>query len=68
MQKKTLTPGDVSEMYRIPVGSLANMRCKKIGPRYYKVGRRVRYFVEDIERWVKSEPVLTRDCIEEIRQ
>ena len=68
MQKRTLTPDDVSEMYQIPKGSLANMRHKKIGPRYYKVGRRVRYFIEDIELWIKSEPILTRDCIEEIRQ
>jgi hypothetical protein len=67
MQKRALTPESVSEIYQIPKGTLANLRSQKRGPRYYKVGRRVIYFVEDVERWLKAWPVLTQDSIEEIR-
>lgn len=65
MQKRALTLEGVSEVYQIPKGTLANLRSQKRGPRYYKVGRRVLYFVEDVERWLKAEPVLTRDSLEE---
>lgn len=67
MQKRALTPEGVSEVYQIPKGTLANLRSQKRGPRYYKVGRRVIYFIEDVERWLKAEPVMTRDSLEEIR-
>lgn len=45
--KRALTPEGVSEVYQIPKGTLANLRSQKRGPRYYKVGRRVLYFIED---------------------
>lgn len=60
--KKTASPEVMSELYGIPLGSLANMRSKRIGPKYFKVGKRkVLYFFEDFENWVKSNPVITLD-------
>jgi len=67
MQKRSLTPEGVSEIYQIPKGTLANLRSQKKGPRYYKVGRRVIYFIDDVERWLKAVPVLTQDSMEESR-
>lgn len=44
-------------------GTLANMRCKKEGPKYYKLKRKVLYKRSDLETWIGSEPVLTRDSL-----
>lgn len=68
-KKRTLTPQQVEEMYGIPVGTLANMRCQKRGPRYFPLGDtrgkrcRILYFVEDIEAWIRQNPVLTVDSL-----
>lgn len=51
---------------RFSVGTLRNMRSAKRGPRYLKVsGRTIRYMKSDLEVWMGSEPVLTRDSISE---
>lgn len=63
--KQTLTPKEVSEQYGVPGGSLANLRWRKEGPRYYRVGRRILYKVSDVEAWLFSHPVLTIDSLKE---
>jgi len=63
--KKFLTPEEVATGYGFSSGHLANLRCKKIGPKYFKVGaRKVLYDVIDVERWIRSQPVLTKDSID----
>ncbi|NPU86402.1 MAG: DNA-binding protein [Syntrophaceae bacterium] len=68
-KKRTLTPQQVEAIYGIPVGTLANMRCQKRGPKYYVLNsrtgkkRRVLYFVEDVETWIKINPVITIDSL-----
>jgi len=57
--RRALTPEQVAETYSIPRGSLANWRCKKIGPKYFRVGRKVLYLIEDVESFIKSTPVMT---------
>lgn len=44
-------------------GHLANMRVQKRGPKYYKVGRKVVYKIEDIERYLSQNPCETSDSI-----
>jgi hypothetical protein len=67
--KKALTPKEVSEAYGISVGTLANWRCRKVGPRYYRINngdansRKVLYMVEDIDTFIRQCPVLTVDSI-----
>ena len=46
-------------------GHLANMRCKRRGPKFYKCGKKVVYKVEDIERYLFKNPVLTIDSKED---
>ena len=71
VEQRTLTPQQAEEMYGIPVGTLANMRCQKRGPQYFPLGdgpgkrRRVLYFVEDLEAWIRQNPVLTIDSIKQ---
>jgi hypothetical protein len=42
-------------------GSLANLRCRKEGPKYFKLHKKVLYKRSDLEEWISAEPVLTRD-------
>jgi hypothetical protein len=70
LQKKALTPKEVSQVYGLNVGTLANWRYQKIGPRYYRVhsggtagSRKVIYMLDDIEAWIKQCPVLTMDSL-----
>ena len=61
--RKSITPEVASQIYGVNVGTLANLRSQRRGPKYYKVGRRVVYKVEDFEKWLTSEPVLTHEDI-----
>ena len=63
---KALTPKDAIEIYPALgcVGSLANMRCQKRGPKYYTINRKIVYRPEDIEAFLFQSPVLTADCVE----
>lgn len=63
-EARAATPEQISRIYGIATGTLANMRAKKTGAKYYKVGRKVLYFYEDFENWVKSSPVHTKDSID----
>ncbi len=66
-KKVTATPAEISEMFGIPQGTLANLRWAKKGPRYFKKpgGRGVFYLLADVKEWITSEPVLTRDSLPE---
>lgn len=44
-------------------GTLANLRSRKQGPKFFKVGRKVVYLLGDIEKWLTSQPVLTKDSL-----
>lgn len=61
----TITPEQAAERYGICKGSLANMRNKKQGPPYLKIGRKVLYPVKSFEDWVFAHPVLTIDSVED---
>jgi hypothetical protein len=61
MQQVSVTPEQAAKMYGLGAGTLANMRSQKKGPRFYKVGKKVLYRIEDLERWLFDEPVMTID-------
>ncbi|MCX5810156.1 MAG: DNA-binding protein [Proteobacteria bacterium] len=61
--KRTAKPGEISVIFGLDTGTLANMRSQKRGPRYYKQGRGVFYFLEDVEAWLKQNPMETIDSI-----
>jgi len=64
-QRRAGSPSEMAKIYSIPEGSLANMRCRKVGPRYFRVGRKVLYFFQDFEAWLRKDPVLTVDSLPE---
>jgi len=60
-----MTPDEIAQHYGIPTGTLANMRCKKVGCPFFRVGgRRIFYRVDQFEKWFFSNPVLTKDAID----
>ncbi len=56
MERKSARPVEISYVYGIPEGVLANLRSQGNGPRYFKVGRRVFYFFDDVEAWLRKNP------------
>lgn len=61
LTREALSPRDVSISYGISEGTLANWRCHRVGPKFYKLGgRKIAYFSKDLEEWAHREPVATR--------
>ena len=68
MATKKLSPQEVADMYGVKACTLARWRCKKVGPRYAKLGSRVMYDIEDLENWCASRCVHTRDSAPQLRK
>jgi len=63
LAKNVISPREASQLFSISEGTLANLRCLKRGPRYYRVGRKVLYSIADFEAWLFQNPVLTTDSL-----
>jgi hypothetical protein len=46
---------DLAKYLRNEVNTCEGWRLKGIGPRYIKVGRLVRYRIEDVDLWLESQ-------------
>lgn len=53
--QKLLTPDALSEHLGVPTTTLANWRYLHRGPAFVRVGRHVRYRVEDVIAWTKAQ-------------
>lgn len=58
---KLITENQVSEFTKIPVQSLRNMRCVGEGIPYHKIGRRVRYSIEDVLDYLENCRIVPRN-------
>lgn len=54
MNSKFLTTEEVAEAVRTPVETVRYWRHVGKGPKSFKVGRRVLYAVDDVERWLEE--------------
>lgn len=54
-----ISPKIAAMIYGLNQLTLTNYRYKKVGPPFYRVGRRVFYRVADFEAWFASHRVLT---------
>lgn len=59
--RKSGRPSDISDTYGIPAGTLTQMRSRGVGPKYFRVGRAIYYFYEDVEAWLCSKGVAIID-------
>jgi hypothetical protein len=53
--EKLLTPQALSEHLGVPTTTLANWRYLHRGPAYVRVGRHVRYRLEDVIAWTTAQ-------------
>jgi hypothetical protein len=57
-----LSAEDIAADTGVCVGTLANWRCKGIGPAFYKFGKKVRYGRGDYRTWRDGARVRTRNA------
>ena len=53
--RNVLLISDVSERYRIKEATLRWYRSVGRGPKSFKIGRRIAYFEDDCEAWLKEQ-------------
>src|SRR5260370_37940058 len=49
-----LSPQEVSQVTGIAVATLDTWRCRRIGPQFIKLGRKIWYRLLDLEAWIKQ--------------
>ena len=52
-------PEYIQEKYNISTKTLANWRSEKRGPKYIKMGKKIRYLRKDVEKWFTENTVKT---------
>ena len=57
MSSRLMTSKEVAEYLKISESLLNGYRADGTGPVYLKLGRLVRYRLEDIERWLAEQEV-----------
>jgi len=58
-----ITAAIAAQMFSLNTGTLANLRSKKQGPKYYHIGRRAYYKLAEFEQWATGNPVITTDSL-----
>ena len=51
-EKMYLSALEIKERFGISENTLANWRCAKRGPKFYKIGGLVKYNAEEFEEWI----------------
>lgn len=52
--KTMISSKDLADRWDCAIGTLANWRCKKFGPKFFKLGKKVSYKISDIEAYEKK--------------
>lgn len=55
--KIMLGPNEVQDLFSIPKGTLSNWRSRKMGPRFYKLSRKILYRLEDLQEFFMKNPI-----------
>jgi excisionase family DNA binding protein len=50
--KSFLSPAELAELLGVPIGTLYDWRYRRQGPRAHRIGRHLRYRIEDVEAWL----------------
>lgn len=53
-----------ARLFSTTYGTLANLACRGLGPKFYRRGAKVLYKVEDLEKYYTANPVETSDSAE----
>jgi excisionase family DNA binding protein len=52
--ERLLRPDEVAALLGIPLRTIYRWRSRHEGPRGYRIGRHVRYRIDDVERWLEA--------------
>lgn len=63
-KKMMVSPNEAARIFSVSPGTLGNWRSAKRGPKFFKIGAKVLYRVDDLETFFTSTPVLTVDSLE----
>lgn len=55
IQTSLLTPAKTAELLGMSEGTLACWRCEHRGPTYFKIGGKVKYRLEELNRWIEGQ-------------
>jgi excisionase family DNA binding protein len=55
VESEILSEAEAAELLGVEVTTLANWRWRRMGPRFVKVGRRVRYRRADVDAWFADQ-------------
>jgi excisionase family DNA binding protein len=53
-RERLMSPVGVARFLGVPLRTLYRWRSRGDGPRGYRLGRHVRYRVDDVERWLED--------------
>lgn len=53
-EKNLLSPEEAAQYLNMSVDTLANWRSSGGGPKFHKPAKKIYYFREDLENWVKG--------------
>lgn len=54
-QQTHLTPAQLAERIQIEVRTLEAWRYRRVGPPFVRVGRTVRYPINELEKWLEAQ-------------
>lgn len=60
MSTNNISPEQLAARWDVKLETLQRWRCEGVGPRFFKVERRIRYRLDDIEAY---ENVSLRSCV-----
>jgi excisionase family DNA binding protein len=52
-RRPLLSPEDLASYLAVPLATVYRWRSRREGPRGYRIGRHVRYRLDDVERWLE---------------
>jgi excisionase family DNA binding protein len=53
-RERLMSPGEVARFLGVPLHTLYRWRSRGDGPPGYRLGRHLRYRVDDVERWLED--------------
>lgn len=65
--KRMVSTQEAALLFSVSPGTLQNWRSLKRGPRFFRVNRKILYYVNDLEAFFTQCPILTTDSIEASR-
>lgn len=59
VEQRLLTREQTADFLQVPISLLESFATRRVGPRFIKVGRLVRYRMQDLEQWLEANTVET---------